>query len=98
MRELGGKSLASKEKLYTLTEVSKLAGVSMPTLQRYKKLYQDRIPSVGEGRRQRYPKRAIAAIQKLKAENLKKRGRPRKTDGGSRRATASRTRRVPATS
>lgn len=62
----------------------------MPTLQRYKKLYQDRIPSVGEGRRQRYPKGAIAAIQKLKAENLKKRGRPRKTDGGSQRAKSSR--------
>lgn len=82
--------MASKEKLYTLTEVSKLAGVSMPTLQRYKKLYQDRIPSVGEGRRQRYPKRAIKAIQKLKAENLKKRGRPRKTDGGAAKAKARR--------
>ena len=70
--------MAAKEKLYTLTEVSKRAGVSMPTLQRYKKLYQDRIPSVGEGRRQRYPKSAIGAIRKLKAENLKKRGRPRK--------------------
>ncbi len=71
--------MAKKEKLYTLTEVSKLAGVSMPTLQRYKKQYQDRIPSVGEGRRQRYPKRAIAAVKKLKAENLKKKGRPRKS-------------------
>ena len=50
----------------------------MPTLQRYKKLFQDRIPSVGEGRRQRYPKRAIAEIRKIKTENLKKRGRPRK--------------------
>jgi len=71
--------LASNEKLYTLTEVSKRAGVSMPTLQRYKKLYQDRIPSVGEGRRQRYPEEAIAVIRELKAENLKKRGRPRKS-------------------
>jgi DNA-binding transcriptional MerR regulator len=70
--------LAGKAKLYTLTEVSKRAGVSMPTLQRYKKMYQDRIPSVGEGRRQRYPKEAIAEIRKIKVENLKKRGRPRK--------------------
>ena len=42
-------------KLYTLTEVSKITNISMPTLQRYKKAYQDRIPSTGEGRRQRYP-------------------------------------------
>ena len=70
--------MAAKGKLYTLTEVSKRAGVSMPTLQRYKKLYQDRIPSVGEGRRQRYPKEAIAEIREIKVENLKKRGRPRK--------------------
>ncbi len=72
-----------KEKLYTLTELSKRAGVSMPTLQRYKKHYQDRIPSVGEGRRQRYPHEAIAAIRGIKTENLKKRGRPRKVVSSS---------------
>lgn len=70
--------MAKQEKLYTLTEVSKRAGVSMPTLQRYKKLFKDRIPSVGEGRKQRYPRAAIAAVKKIKAENLKKSGRPRK--------------------
>ncbi len=74
--------MARKEKLYTLTEVSKRAGVSMPTLQRYKKLYSNRIPSVGEGRRQRYPKRAIAEVRKIKAENLKRSGRPRKAASG----------------
>lgn len=82
--------MARIEKLYTLTEVSKRAGVSMPTLQRYKKLYQDRIPSVGEGRRQRYPKRAIAEIRKIKSENLKKRGRPRKSTSAASSATDSR--------
>ena len=61
----------------------------MPTLQRYKKLYQDRIPSVGKGRNQRYPKAAIAVIRQLKAENVKKRGRPR-TNAGSKRRKASR--------
>ena len=30
-------------KLYTLSEISQRTGISMPTLQRYKKLYQDRI-------------------------------------------------------
>jgi DNA-binding transcriptional MerR regulator len=80
--------LARKKKLYTLTEVSKRAGVSMPTLQRYKKLYQDRIPSVGEGRRQRYPREAIAEVRKIKAENLKKRGRPRKASPAPAKARA----------
>ncbi len=80
--------MAKTEKLYTLTEVSKRAGVSMPTLQRYKKLFQDRIPSVGQGRRQRYPKRAISEIRKIKTENLKKRGRPRKVVTGAESSAA----------
>ncbi|MEE8277178.1 MAG: helix-turn-helix domain-containing protein [Thermoanaerobaculia bacterium] len=67
-----------KRKLYTLTEVSKKTGISMPTLQRYKKQYQSRLPTVGKGRRQRYPKSALAVFGKIKKENLKRRGRPRK--------------------
>ncbi len=62
----------------TLTEVSKRTKISMPTLQRYKKLYQDRIPSKGEGRKQRYPKEALAVFNQLKKENISRRGRPRK--------------------
>ncbi len=65
----------AKRKLYTLTEVSQKTGISMPTLQRYKKKYQRRIPSVGKGRKQRYPKEAFAVISAIKKENLKKRGR-----------------------
>jgi len=55
----------------------------MPTLQRYKKLYQDRIPSSGEGRKQRYPLAAIPIFQELKKENLKRRGRPKGVSGGA---------------
>lgn len=65
-------------KLYTLTEVSKRTKISMPTLQRYKKMFNDRIPSSGEGRSQRYPEAAIEIFNELKVENSKKRGRPRK--------------------
>ena len=68
--------MAPARKLYTLTDVSKATGISMPTLQRYKKLYQDRIPSEGEGRKQRYPRQSLAVFKKLREENLKKRGRP----------------------
>jgi predicted DNA-binding transcriptional regulator AlpA len=64
--------------LLTLTEVSNRTGISMPTLQRYKKLYQKRIPSIGKGRSQRYPEEALDVFHDLKRENIGRRGRPRK--------------------
>lgn len=70
-------SEAEPGKLYTLTDVSARTKISMPTLQRYKKLYQDRIPSVGAGRSQRYPEEALAVFLELKQENIGRRGRPR---------------------
>jgi MerR HTH family regulatory protein len=69
----------------TLAELSKRSKVSLQTLMRYKKLYQDRIPSVGSGRKQRYPVAAVEAVQAIKRENIRNRG-PRKT-GGARRAS-----------
>ncbi|HEX6898176.1 MAG TPA: hypothetical protein VF789_00615 [Thermoanaerobaculia bacterium] len=66
------------EKLFTLSEISTRTGISMPTLQRYKKTYQDRIPSVGQGRKQRYPESALPVFDELKNENIGRRGRPRK--------------------
>jgi DNA-binding transcriptional MerR regulator len=74
--------MASDSKLYTLSDVSKQTGISMPTLQRYKKGYQDRIPSEGSGRKQRYPKEALAVFEEIKRENMKRRGRPRKGASG----------------
>lgn len=70
--------------LLTLTEVSNRTNISMPTLQRYKKEYQDRIPSVGRGRKQRYPVAALDVFEQLKSENIKRRGRPRGSGGGQR--------------
>lgn len=70
---------AGGEELLTLSEVSKRTEISMPTLQRYKKLYQDRIPSVGKGRKQRYPEEALPVFKEIKEENIQKRGRPRKS-------------------
>ncbi len=46
----------------------------MATAQRYKKLHQDRIPSEGEGRRQRYPVAAVKMFKDLKKEGVSKRG------------------------
>lgn len=76
-------SVGRARKLLTLSEVSTRTNISMPTLQRYKKLYQDRIPSVGEGRKQRYPLSALPVFKELKKENLKRRGRPRAEAGGA---------------
>ena len=63
-------------RLYTLTEVAESINVSMPTAQRYKQAYQDRIPAVGLGRKQRYPREALRVFEQIKLENLGKRGRP----------------------
>jgi predicted DNA-binding transcriptional regulator AlpA len=69
---------SADSKLYTLSEISQKTGISMPTLQRYKKLYQGRIPSEGQGRKQRYPESSLPVFDELKNENAGKRGRPRK--------------------
>jgi len=80
-------------KLYTLSEISKRSGISMPTLQRYKKLYQSRIPSVGQGRKQRYPENALPVFDQIKVENAGRRGRPRKDPNAPRPAAAASKRR-----
>jgi hypothetical protein len=69
---------AGDDKLFTLSDISQQTGISMPTLQRYKKLYQGRIPSVGSGRKQRYPESALPVFDELRNENIGRRGRPRK--------------------
>jgi hypothetical protein len=51
----------------------------MPTLQRYKKEYQRRLRAVGKGRTQRYRPESLDTFREIKKENLKKRGRPRKS-------------------
>jgi DNA-binding transcriptional MerR regulator len=66
------------QRLMTLTEVAKRTRMSMPTLQKYKKRYGDRIPSVGKGRTQRYPDESLPVFEQLKKENMARRGRPRK--------------------
>lgn len=86
--ETSGSTAESGDELFTLTEVSEHTGISMPTLQRYKKNYQKRIPSKGKGRRQRYPREAFEVFEEIKQENIKKRGRP-KSSGGKKKAKSS---------
>jgi hypothetical protein len=81
-------------RLFTLSEVSEKTGISMPTLQRYKKMYQDRIPAEGKGRKQRYPENALPIFAEIRNENAGKRGRPRKDASAPRPAKAAATRGV----
>src|SRR5690606_28132438 len=62
-QETGMSETENGGELLTLTEVANRTGISMPTLQRYKKEYQDRIPSVGRGRKQRYPASALGVFE-----------------------------------
>jgi len=78
---------SSNRKLYTLSEISSRTGISMPTLQRYKKMYQSRIPAEGKGRKQRYPEESLPVFEQLRVENAGRRGRPRK-DGSARPAAS----------
>ena len=73
-----GGAAANGQSNLTLTEVAKRTGISMPTLQKYKKRFGDRIPSVGKGRGQRYPEGALQVFTQLRDENMSRRGRPRK--------------------
>lgn len=82
-------SETSDRKLYTLSEISQRTGISMPTLQRYKKMYQSRIPAEGKGRKQRYPEESLPVFEELKVENAGRRGRPRKDDSTRSSANAS---------
>ena len=78
----------SDRKLYTLSEISQRTGISMPTLQRYKKMYQSRIPAEGKGRKQRYPEESLPVFEQLRVENAGRRGRPRKDASAPRAAAA----------
>lgn len=69
----------TEQRLFTLSEVAQSIEVSMPTAQKYKRVYQTRIPSVGEGRTQRYPEKALKIFEQIKVENLSRRGRPPKS-------------------
>lgn len=69
---------AGKKNLLTLGELARRAGVSMATAQRYKRLYQDRVPSEGEGRKQRYPVAAVKVFRDLKKERIANRAAGRR--------------------
>lgn len=75
-KKRAGKNSEAAKRLLTLGEVAKRSGISMPTLLRYKKEFQGRIPAVGKGWRQRYPASALPVFATLKKEKMKRRGRP----------------------
>src|SRR3954465_5366128 len=86
---------SADEKLYTLSEISQKTNISMPTLQRYKKMYQDRIPSVGQGPKQRYPASPLPVFDETKPDTAGKGGRPRKAAAARRAARRAASKRGP---
>ena len=70
----GSSGSSGSKKMLTLTEVARMAGVSIPTAQAYKRKYQDRLPSSGNGRKQRYLPRAVDIFRELREENRQRRG------------------------
>lgn len=75
----------TERELLTLSEVAEKAGISMPTAAKYKRKHQDRIPSEGKGRTQRYPEDAVTVFQEIYQENLSKRGRAGASKAASKR-------------
>ena len=59
--------------MLTLVEIGKRTGISYPTLLRYVRLYLDRLPHTGTGRKRRFRPAAVAEFQKLRGES--RRGR-----------------------
>jgi len=97
------KAQPAAPKLLTLPAVGKQTGISGPTLQRYLKLYGDRIPHEGEGRKRRYHPEAVAVFNEIRSQS--RRGRKPKAKVAAaaktpvrrkRKARAARARRQPA--
>ena len=77
----GGDPMAETEKsLYTLTEMASKTHISLASLSKYVREQPDRIPSERVGKMRKFPAEAIGVFQKIKMENLGRRG------GGQRRA------------
>lgn len=99
---VAAKPEAAAPKLLTLTAIGQQTGISGPTLQRYLKLYGDRIPHEGEGRKRRYHPEAVAVFREIRSRS--KRGRKPKAKVAAaktpvrrkRKARAARARRQPA--
>ena len=97
------KDQPAASKLLTLTAIGEQTGISGPTLQRYLKLYGDRIPHEGEGRKRRYHPEAVAVFNEIRSQS--RRGRKPKAKVAAavktpvrrkRKARAARARRQPA--
>jgi hypothetical protein len=58
-----------KDSLLTLVQIGRMTGISYPTLLRYVRLYLDRLPHLGIGRKRRFRPAAVAEFQKLRQES-----------------------------
>jgi len=88
------KAAAGGAALLTLSSISGQTGISYPTLQRYVKLFGDRIPHEGEGRKRRYHPDSVAVFRQLRAES--KPGRKPKAKPAAAPKAPARKRKAPA--
>ncbi len=88
------KAAAGGAPLLTLSSISGQTGISYPTLQRYVKLFGDRIPHEGEGRKRRYHPDSVAVFLQLRAES--KPGRKPKAEAAEAPKAPARKRKAPA--
>ena len=68
---------APDEKLYTLTEMAERTQISLATLSKYVKEQPERVPSRLVGKMRKFPHDAIGVFQRIKVENLSRRGNGR---------------------
>ena len=80
------KAAATGAALLTLSSIGEQTGISYPTLQRYVKLFGDRIPHEGAGRKRRYHPDSVAVFRQLRAES--KPGRKPKAEAAAKAAKA----------
>lgn len=79
---------SDREQLLTLVEIGRRTGISYPTLLRYVRLYQDRLPHVGSGRKRRFRPAALDEFKKLREQS--RRGRRRGTSAAAAAPTVAR--------
>jgi hypothetical protein len=68
---------AAGEAVLTLGDIVEKVNIPYPTLARYAKQHEDKIPHVGKGRNRRFPPEAIEVFQRIRRES--KPGRPPKS-------------------
>jgi excisionase family DNA binding protein len=89
----------ARQSIISLAEIARRTRISYPTLLRYVQLHGRKIPSVGRGRKRRFPQSAVQVFEQLRSQSRRGRGSGAaagRTATGTDRALAERIRHVEA--